>query len=101
MVSATNNGNEYENVRFANELRVHPSFWNFLLTIYEELERVERDISSILPQREELISTPLPCTPTPSSQKGKTCCKFIFTITCKEGEGDFEFIEVIHHLQTY
>ena len=48
MVSATNNGNESANGRFANDFGVHPSFWNFLFTMSEELERVERDIPSIL-----------------------------------------------------
>ena len=48
MVPATNNGNESANGRFANDFGVHPSFWNFLLTMSDELERVERDIPSIL-----------------------------------------------------
>jgi hypothetical protein len=48
MVPATNNGNKSANGRFANDFGVHPSFWNFLLTMSDELERVERDIPSIL-----------------------------------------------------
>ena len=48
LVPATNNGNESVNGRFSNDFGAHPQFWNFCLTMSEELERVERDIPSIL-----------------------------------------------------
>ena len=48
IVPATNNGQEGSNRRFKEDFGVHPSFWSFVLTMNDELERVEADIKSIL-----------------------------------------------------
>ena len=48
LVPATNNGNESANGRFSGDFGTHPPFWNFCFTLKDELERVSRDIPSIL-----------------------------------------------------
>ena len=48
IVPATNNGQEGSNRRFGEDFGVHPNFWSFILTMNDELERVEGDIKSIL-----------------------------------------------------
>ena len=48
IVPSTNNGNEGANGRFLMDFGVHPTFWSFIISASEELERVEKDIPSIL-----------------------------------------------------
>ena len=48
LVPATNNGNESANGRFSGDFGPHPPCWNLRITMKDELERVSRDIPSIL-----------------------------------------------------